>query len=144
MYRQTFVPHRVDFCAPPCRLIEQTSSFTKTLLFGLVPLRLCRLQSPGLFKSGKLDGPTLHAVFYFTLKEETAKALQDLESADPSVRLLAEYFRLVAVAVSCFSLLPIATMYAYTFSEMTSFRGDGSGTVAPANACAGIGVASSC
>lgn len=56
-------------------------------------------QSPDLFKSGKLDGPTLHAVFYFTLKEETAKALQDLESADPSVRLLAGYCRLVAVAV---------------------------------------------
>lgn len=50
-------------------------------------------QSPDLFKSGKLDGPTLHAVFYFTLKEETAKALQDLGSAEPSVRLLAEYFR---------------------------------------------------
>lgn len=55
------------------------------------------LQSPDLFKSGKLDGPTLHAVFYFTLKEETAKALQDLESAEPSVRLLADFFRLVAV-----------------------------------------------
>ncbi|CAM9947512.1 unnamed protein product, partial [Ectocarpus sp. 4 AP-2014] len=38
-------------------------------------------------------GPTLHAVFYLTLREETAKALQDLESAEPSVRLLAEYFR---------------------------------------------------
>eukprot|EP00752_Nemacystus_decipiens_P003394 g3140.t1 len=51
-------------------------------------------ESPDLFKSGKkLDGPTLHAVFYFTLKEETAKALEDLESATPSVRLLAEYFR---------------------------------------------------
>lgn len=125
-------------------MIAQTSSFTKTLSFGLVPLRLCRLQSPDLFKSGKLDGPTLHAVFYFTLKEETAKALQDLESADPSVRLLAEYFRLVAVAMFCFSLLPITTMCAHAFSEMTYFQGDGSGTVTPANACAGIGVASSC
>lgn len=36
-------------------------------------------------------------MFYFTLREETAKALQDLESAEPSVRLLAEYFRLVGV-----------------------------------------------
>lgn len=60
------------------------------MLFAVVLL----LQSPDLFKSGKLDGPTLHAVFYFTLKEEAAKALQDLGSAEPSVRLLAEYFRL--------------------------------------------------
>lgn len=51
----------------------------------------CLLQAPKVFKGPKLDGPTLHAVFYFTLKEETAKALQDLESAEPSVRLLAEY-----------------------------------------------------
>lgn len=50
-----------------------------------------------MFKGAKLDGPTLHAVFYFTLKEETAKALQDLESAEPSVRLLAGYFRFVVV-----------------------------------------------
>ncbi|CAN0473992.1 unnamed protein product, partial [Ectocarpus sp. 12 AP-2014] len=54
-------------------------------------------QSPQAFKGAKLDGPTLHAVFYFTLREETAKALHDLESAEPSVRLLAEYFRLVGV-----------------------------------------------
>lgn len=52
-------------------------------------------QTPDLFKPGKEDGPTLHAVFYFTLKEEAATALRDLDSAAPSVRLLAEYFRLV-------------------------------------------------
>lgn len=52
-------------------------------------------QAPKVFKGALLDGPTLHAVFYFTLKEDTAKALQDLDSAEPSVRLLAEYFRLV-------------------------------------------------
>lgn len=34
-------------------------------------------------------------MFYFTLKEEAARALLDLDSAEPSVRLLAEYFRLV-------------------------------------------------
>ncbi|CBN75723.1 conserved unknown protein [Ectocarpus siliculosus] len=51
------------------------------------------MESPQAFKGAKLDGPTLHAVFYLTLREETAKALQDLESAEPSVRLLAEYFR---------------------------------------------------
>ncbi|CAN0137414.1 unnamed protein product, partial [Hapterophycus canaliculatus] len=51
------------------------------------------LEAPQVFKGAKLDGPTLHAVFYFTLKEETAKALADIESAEPSVRLLAGYFR---------------------------------------------------
>lgn len=56
-------------------------------------------QAPKVFKGATLDGPTLHAVFYFTLKEETAKALEDLESAEPSVRLLAEYFRFVVVTI---------------------------------------------
>ncbi|CAN0281896.1 unnamed protein product [Pylaiella littoralis] len=51
------------------------------------------MEAPKVFKGALLDGPTLHAVFYFTLKEDTAKALQDLDSAEPSVRLLAEYFR---------------------------------------------------
>lgn len=68
-------------------------------LFALAPT-LCRYtQSPQAFKGAKLDGPTLHAVFYFTLREETANALKDLESAEPSVRLLAEYFRLVGVVL---------------------------------------------
>ncbi|CAN0557961.1 unnamed protein product, partial [Laminaria digitata] len=50
-------------------------------------------QAPEVFKGAKLDGPTLHAVFYFTLKEETARSLEDLDAADPALRLLVGYFR---------------------------------------------------
>lgn len=51
-------------------------------------------QGPSMLKKGSTqDGPTVHAVFYFSLREETARALDNLHSADPSVRLLAEYFR---------------------------------------------------
>lgn len=50
-------------------------------------------QGPSLLKGAKDDGPTVHAVFHFCLRQETAQALSNLESAQPSVRLVAAYFR---------------------------------------------------
>lgn len=64
------------------------------MIFSFVPsfARLLSSQSPRVFKGAKQDGPTLQAVFYFSLREETARALENLDTAESGVRLLAEYF----------------------------------------------------
>merc|ERR1711934_97950 len=48
--------------------------------------------SPSMF-SQKTNGETVNVLFCFVIKQETAEALQDLENAAPSVRLLDKYFR---------------------------------------------------
>eukprot|EP00658_Telonema_sp_P-2_P043541 TRINITY_DN31476_c0_g1_i1.p1 TRINITY_DN31476_c0_g1~~TRINITY_DN31476_c0_g1_i1.p1 ORF type:complete len:281 (-),score=63.96 TRINITY_DN31476_c0_g1_i1:299-1141(-) len=49
------------------------------------------LSSPSMF-SQKTNGPTLNAVVCFVMRESTAEALADLETAPASVRLLHKYF----------------------------------------------------
>lgn len=65
------------------------------LPFRPAPFRLgpCSPQGPKVFSANAEDGPTLHAVFYFALREQTVRALEDRASEDPSLRLLVEYFR---------------------------------------------------
>lgn len=49
------------------------------------------LEDPTMF-GVKLDGPTVHCVFYFTMTEETAAMLAgDLSEAPPSLKLLIDY-----------------------------------------------------
>lgn len=48
--------------------------------------------SPSMF-SQKTNGETVNVLFCFVMKQETADALQNLETAPPSVRLLEKYFR---------------------------------------------------
>lgn len=59
------------------------------------------IQGPSLVKSAKEDGDTLHAVFYYALRKETAEALQDVAAAEPAVKLLVEYCRYRKLEQEC-------------------------------------------
>ncbi|CAM9549464.1 unnamed protein product [Choristocarpus tenellus] len=49
------------------------------------------MEAPTVMRKKKVDGPTLHVVFYFAISEDTVKALEDPDSASSSIRLLQAY-----------------------------------------------------
>lgn len=74
---------------PPTSVPPSSSSVPPLVIIN------CQLPSeaPVLLNMSE-DGPGYNVIFYFACTEETAKALHDLPSASPAVRLIDEYFRL--------------------------------------------------
>lgn len=54
----------------------------------------CSPQGPTVSSANQEVGPTLHAVFYFALWQQTMRALKNGSLEDQSLRLPVEYFRL--------------------------------------------------